>query len=131
MGAVAAKRILIVEDERALARLVQVNLDRHGYETVIAGDGRAGLEEVRRAAPDLIILDVMMPVMDGFEMLRRLKADESTAGIPVMMLTAKADELSILQGWQEGVECYLTKPFDPAELVAFVQRLLEPSEWEE
>lgn len=123
-----AKRILVVEDEHAVARTIQVNLDREGFTTQVASNGAAGLAAVASAPPDLIILDVVMPGMDGFEVLRSLKADPLTADIPVVMLTAKSDQESILRGWSEGVHCYMTKPFDPRDLTAFVQRLLDADE---
>lgn len=123
-----AKRILVVEDERAVARTIQVNLDREGYQTELAANGSQALESIAAAAPDLVILDVVMPGMDGFEVLRALKADPETADIPVVMLTARSDEESILRGWSEGVHCYMTKPFDPRDLTAYVMRVLESDE---
>lgn len=119
-----AKRVLVVEDERALARLIQVNLDREGFDTQLAADGKAALAAVAEARPDLIVLDVVMPGIDGFEVLRRLRSDPDTSEIPVVMLTAKADDDSILRGWTEGVHCYMTKPFDPVDLVTYVRRTL-------
>jgi two-component system alkaline phosphatase synthesis response regulator PhoP/two-component system response regulator VicR len=118
------KRILVVEDDSAVARLLQVNLEAAGYEVAWAADGREALARVAGELPDLIVLDVMMPVMDGFEVLRRLKGDLDTADVPVVMLTAKADEQSIFEGWAEGVHCYLTKPFDPGDLLLFIGRLM-------
>jgi two-component system alkaline phosphatase synthesis response regulator PhoP/two-component system response regulator VicR len=119
-----AKRILVVEDDGAVARLIQVNLERAGYEVELAGNGRGALTAVAQRRPDAVVLDVVMPVLDGFEVLRRLKADPDTSDIPVMLLTGKSDEDSIFQAWSEGVECYLTKPFDPDDLVLFMERML-------
>lgn len=119
------KKILAVDDERHIVRLVEVNLQRAGYEVVTAYDGREALEKVAAETPDLIVLDVMMPYMDGFEVLKNLKADPSTAEIPVIMLTAKAQDADVFRGWQSGVDCYLTKPFNPMELLTFVKRIFD------
>ena len=119
------KKILAVDDERHIVRLVEVNLQRAGYEVVTAYDGREALEKVKSENPDLVVLDVMMPYMDGFEVLKNLKADPATAEIPVIMLTAKAQDADVFRGWQSGVDCYLTKPFNPMELLTFVKRIFE------
>lgn len=119
------KKILAVDDERHIVRLVEVNLQRAGYEVVTAYDGREALEKVKAENPDLVVLDVMMPYMDGFEVLKHLKADPATAEIPVIMLTAKAQDADVFRGWQSGVDCYLTKPFNPMELLTFVKRIFD------
>lgn len=119
------KKILAVDDERHIVRLVEVNLQRAGYEVVTAYDGREALEKVKAENPDLVVLDVMMPYMDGFEVLKHLKADPTTAEIPVIMLTAKAQDADVFRGWQSGVDCYLTKPFNPMELLTFVKRIFD------
>ena len=119
------KKILAVDDERHIVRLVEVNLQRAGYDVVTAYDGREALEKVKAESPDLIVLDVMMPYMDGFEVLKNLKADPVTAEIPVIMLTAKAQDADVFRGWQSGVDCYLTKPFNPMELLTFVKRIFD------
>ena len=119
------KKILAVDDERHIVRLVEVNLQRAGYTVVTAYDGREALEKVKSETPDLVVLDVMMPYMDGFEVLKNLKADPSTAEIPVIMLTAKAQDADVFRGWQSGVDCYLTKPFNPMELLTFVKRIFD------
>src|SRR5438045_3540674 len=119
------KKILAVDDERHIIRLVEVNLQRAGYEVVTAYDGREALEKVKSEKPDLVVLDVMMPYMDGFEVLKNLKQDPVTAEIPVIMLTAKAQDADVFRGWQSGVDCYLTKPFNPMELLTFVKRIFE------
>jgi len=119
------KKILAVDDERHIVRLVEVNLQRAGYEVVTAYDGREALEKVKAENPDLVVLDVMMPYMDGFEVLKNLKADPVTAEIPVIMLTAKAQDADVFRGWQSGVDCYLTKPFNPMELLTFVKRIFD------
>jgi two-component system, OmpR family, alkaline phosphatase synthesis response regulator PhoP len=118
-------KILAVDDEPHIIRLVQINLERAGYEVVTASDGRAGLDKVAAERPDLIVMDVMMPHMDGFEALHHLKADPSTRDIPVIMLTAKAMDSDVYEGWRSGADCYLTKPFNPRELVDFIRRILK------
>src|SRR5205823_7083197 len=120
-----AKKILAVDDERHIVRLVEVNLQRAGYDVVTAYDGKEALEKVKTENPDLVVLDVMMPYMDGFEVLRNLQADPTTAEIPVIMLTAKAQDADVFRGWQSGVDCYLTKPFNPMELLTFVKRIFD------
>jgi two-component system, OmpR family, alkaline phosphatase synthesis response regulator PhoP len=119
------KKILAVDDERHIVRLVEVNLARAGYNVVTAFDGREALQKVESEKPDLVVLDVMMPFMDGFEVLRNLKANPETAEIPVIMLTAKAQDADVFRGWQSGVDCYLTKPFNPMELLTFVKRIFD------
>jgi len=123
-----AKKILVVDDERHIVRLVEVNLTRAGYEILTAYDGVEALEKVKADKPDMIVLDVMMPRMDGFEVLKRLQADASTQDIPVIMLTAKAQDADIFRGWSSGVSSYLTKPFNPRELLTFVERIFQSME---
>ncbi len=120
-----AKKILVVDDERHIVRLVEVNLQRAGYDIVTAYDGVEALEKVQSEHPDMIVLDVMMPRMDGFEVLQNLQANPATADIPVIMLTAKAQDADIFKGWQSGVSSYLTKPFNPRELLTFVERIFQ------
>ena len=119
------KKILAVDDEKHIVRLVQVNLERAGYEVVIANDGKEALEKVQAENPDLVVLDVMMPYMDGFEVLQNLRRNPATRDIPVIMLTAKAQDADVFKGWQSGVDCYLTKPFNPMELLSFVKRIFD------
>jgi two-component system alkaline phosphatase synthesis response regulator PhoP/two-component system response regulator VicR len=118
-----ARKILTCDDEKHIVRLIQVNLERAGYEVITAYNGAECLEAVKTEHPDLIVLDVMMPEMSGFEVLERLKTDPETNEIPVIMLTARAQDADVLRGWQSGVETYLTKPFNPMELIAFVKRI--------
>ena len=119
------KRILVVDDEPHIVRLVQVNLQREGYEVLTAYDGVDALEKVANEKPDMVVLDVMMPRMNGFEVLKKLKADDETRDIPVIMLTAKAQDADVFRGWQSGVDSYLTKPFNPMELLTFVRRIFQ------
>jgi DNA-binding response OmpR family regulator len=113
--------ILIIDDDADLARIVQLSLDREGYQTVIATSGLEGLQEAYRVQPNLVILDIMMPGMDGWEVCRRLV---EISNVPILMLTAKGTEADIVKGLQLGADDYLTKPFSVAELVARVQALL-------
>ena len=120
-----ARKILVVDDERHIVRLVQVNLEKVGYQVLTAYDGVEALEQVAKEKPDMVILDVMMPRMDGFEVLKKLQADAKTRDIPVIMLTAKAQDADIFRGWSSGVSSYLTKPFNPRELLTFVERIFQ------
>jgi Response regulators consisting of a CheY-like receiver domain and a winged-helix DNA-binding domain len=127
-GGQSMRKILVVDDERHIVRLIQVNLERQGYNVVTAHDGKEALEKVASEKPDLVVLDVMMPYMDGFEVLRNLRRDPATAELPVIMLTAKAQDQDVFRGWQEGVDMYLTKPFNPQELITFVKRIFRSRE---
>ena len=117
-------KILVVDDEPHVVELVAFNLRREGYSVVSANNGAAALVAVRQEKPDLIILDVMMPIMDGIQVAETLKADEDTRDIPVVMLTAKAQDSDILEGLVAGAEVYLPKPFSPLELSRVVKSLL-------
>jgi two-component system alkaline phosphatase synthesis response regulator PhoP/two-component system response regulator VicR len=121
-------KILAVDDEPHIRRLVQVNLERHGYEVVTAADGKDALEKVASEKPDLVVLDVMMPYMDGFEVLQTLRKNAETRELPVIMLTAKAQDADVFRGWQSGADLYLTKPFNPMELISFVKRIFKSKE---
>lgn len=123
-----AKKVLAVDDEKHIVRLVQINLQKEGYDVVTASNGREALEKVDLERPDLVVMDVMMPEMDGFEALKRLKDNPETADIPVIMLTAKAQDADVFRGWQSGVDLYLTKPFNPMELITFVRRIFQGQE---
>ncbi len=118
-------KVLVCDDERHIVRLIQVNLERQGYEVVTAYDGKEGLEKIKSEKPKLVVLDVMMPYMDGFEVLKNLRKEPETENIPVIMLTAKAQDADVFQGYHYGADMYLTKPFNPMELVTFVKRLLD------
>jgi len=125
IGSGMAKTILTVDDERSIVRLVQVNLERQGYNVVTAFDGKQALEQIAENRPDMVICDVMMPYMDGFEVLRHIRKDVATRDLPVIMLTAKAMDNDVFTGHQLGATCYLTKPFNPIELISFVKRIFE------
>jgi len=126
-----ARKILVVDDERHIVKLVEVNLKKHGYDVVTAYDGVEALEKVESEKPDMLVLDVMMPRMNGFDVLKRLQANPHTQEIPVIMLTAKAQDADIFKGWQSGVSSYLTKPFNPRELLTFVERIFQSLESED
>ena len=116
-----AKRILLVDDEIRLAHLVRGYLERDGYEVATAGNGREALLISREFDPDLIVLDLMMPEMDGWEFMRHLRRERETPGI---MLTARVEENDRIAGLEMGADDYLTKPFSPRELVARVRAVL-------
>ncbi len=116
-------KVLVCDDERHIVRLIQVNLERQGYHVVTAFDGKEGLEKIRSEKPNLVVLDVMMPYMDGFEVLKTIRREPETENLPVIMLTAKAQDKDVFEGYHYGADMYLTKPFNPMELVTFVKRI--------
>jgi two-component system alkaline phosphatase synthesis response regulator PhoP/two-component system response regulator VicR len=122
------KKILAVDDERHIVRLIQVNLERAGYLVVTAFDGREALKKIEEERPDMVVLDVMMPYMDGFETLKQIRANPSIRELPVIMLTAKAQDQDVFQGYSHGADIYLTKPFNPMELLTFVKRIFAEQE---
>lgn len=119
------KRVVVAEDDRAVAKLIQFKLLREGLEVEVATDGGRALEIIEGKKPDLILLDVMMPVLGGFQVLRQLKEREDLKDIPVIMLTAKGREEDIVKGIEMGSSDYITKPFRPSELIARLKRFLE------
>lgn len=118
------QRILIIEDEQDIADLIGFNLQRAGYEVLKAHDGIEGTEAALRERPDLIVLDLMLPGRDGYGVFRELRRDSRTVGIPVIMLTARAQTEDRIQGLEAGADDYLTKPFSPKELLLRVQAIL-------
>jgi CheY-like chemotaxis protein len=110
------RRVLVVDDEPDVLLLCRVNLEFEGYEVFEANDGVEALERVRERRPDVILLDVMMPRMDGWQVLAELKADEDLRDIPVVMLTAKVQDQDQIRGWSSGAAEYITKPFSPLSL---------------
>ncbi len=120
----AAPKILIIEDERDIQDLIRHYLEKDGFRTRTASDGTAGLAAARQEHPDLIVLDLMLPGLDGLELCKKLRADPTTALTPVIMLTAKAEESDKIVGLELGADDYLTKPFSPKELVARIKALL-------
>lgn len=121
-------RILAVDDEPNIVRLIQVNLERHGYQVETANNGAQALAKIKANRPDLLVSDVMMPEMDGFELLANVRRDPALMDLPVIMLTAKAQDKDVLEGYKTGADMYLTKPFNPQELLAFVKRILSSSD---
>jgi two-component system, OmpR family, phosphate regulon response regulator PhoB len=116
--------VLVVEDEPDIRNLVVHHLTREGFRCRVAASGAEALARVRTATPDLVVLDLMLPEMDGLEVCRRLRADPATATIPIIMLTAKADEVDRVVGLEMGADDYVAKPFSPKELVARVRAVL-------
>ena len=122
-----AGRVLVVEDEPDIRDLLAFHLEREGYLVTRASTGAEALRQLRASAPDLVILDLMLPEMDGLEVCRRLRADTGTAGLPVIMLTAKGDEVDRVVGLEIGADDYIVKPFSPKELLARVRAVLRRS----
>ncbi|MDO9508877.1 MAG: response regulator transcription factor [Thermovirgaceae bacterium] len=118
------ERILVVEDEKTIAELIAEALKRRGYRVEAVHDGDGGLYAVETTLPDLVILDVMLPGMDGWEVCRRIRENPATKGIPVLMLTARRDERDLLAGFDVGADDYMKKPFSVNELAARVKSLL-------
>ena len=118
-------KVLIVEDDRTLLEVLQYNLAREGYDVLTAADGAAGLETARSGKPDLVILDVMLPKMDGYEVCRILRQETT---VPIMMLTAKTEETDRVVGLEVGADDYVTKPFSMRELMARVRAMLRRTE---
>jgi two-component system phosphate regulon response regulator PhoB len=119
--------ILIVEDERDLAELIAMNLEKDGFRISWAGDGRSALRKVAEERPDLVLLDLMLPELGGTEVASRIRTDPSTAGIPIIMLTAKTDEVDQLVGLGVGADDYITKPFSVKVLMARIETILRRS----
>lgn len=117
-------KVLIVEDDRDISELVEYNLRQEKFSCNLSSSGADGLNRARRTMPDLIILDLMLPDMGGIEVCKSLKLDPKTKGIPVLMLTAKGEEIDRIVGFEVGAEDYLTKPFSPRELVLRVKAIL-------
>jgi two-component system phosphate regulon response regulator PhoB len=118
------KTILVIEDEKDLAELVIFNLEKEGYRTLLAADGVMGLEKARTNTPDLVLLDLMLPGMAGTEVCKALKSGEKPARIPVIMLTAKGEEIDRVVGFEVGADDYVVKPFSTRELLLRVKAVL-------
>ncbi len=121
------QKILIVEDERTLQEILTYNLEREGFEVACASDGQDGIRRARSFEPDLIILDLMLPVIDGLEVCRQLRADVKTKAIRVLMLTARSEEVDEIVGFNMGADDYVTKPFKVKPLVHRIKALLRRS----
>src|SRR5450755_2274302 len=122
------KKIAIVEDEAELAALIEYNLVRHGYEARILGGSKGTLRALEQSKPDLILLDVMLPDVDGFELCRQIRQSQTLARTPVLFLTARSDEVDRVLGLEIGGDDYMTKPFSPRELIARVKAHLRREE---
>lgn len=120
----AKEKILIIEDEGDILELIQFNLTKEGYQVFTAGSGEAGVDLARRHLPSLVLLDLMLPGMDGLEVCRLLKGDERTASIPVVMLTAKGEESDVVTGLEVGADDYIPKPFSPKVVIARIRNVL-------
>jgi two-component system alkaline phosphatase synthesis response regulator PhoP len=118
------RTVLVVDDDLVILRLLEVNFEMEGFLVWAAADGEEGLEVARTTAPDIIVSDVMMPRMNGLELVARLKADPATAAIPVILLSAKAQVSDVRAGLAAGADDYITKPFEPHDLVERVMKLL-------
>ena len=121
---VEREKIIAIEDEPDLLEVVRYNLTREGYDVLCAEDGKAGLSLIERSRPDLILLDLMLPEMDGLEICRRVKYDPQTRNIPVIIVSAKGEEADVVLGLEMGADDYMAKPFSPRELVARVKAVL-------
>src|SRR5262245_4846727 len=124
----AKPRILIIEDERGLTEVLSYNLQREGYEVLVAHDGQEGLRKAQMQLPDLVILDLMLPGMDGLEVCRELRGGERTRNVPILMLTAKAEETDQVVGFTMGADDYVPKPFSVKVLLQRVKALLRRAE---
>jgi CheY-like chemotaxis protein len=118
-----SKRILVCDDDPVILRLLEVNLELEGYDVIAARHGAEAVDLATQNPPDLVILDIMMPRMDGYEACEAIKAQDATRDVPVIFLSAKAQQSDVEKGRRYGVAEYLTKPFDPSELLEIVERL--------
>lgn len=116
--------ILVVDDDPVIQKLLQVNFEMEGYQVIVAANGEEALQRARAEQPAVVLLDVMMPRMNGLQAASALKADPATSGIPLVLLSAKAQDVDRLAGEESGAEAYVTKPFDPLELLDRVAELI-------
>ncbi len=123
-----SKRILVVDDHPPTVRLIRNALEQEGFSVASAANGAECLLALHRELPDLVVLDVIMPVLDGFQTLRILRENAQTKHLPVIILSIRDSDKDVLEGWQTGVDLYLTKPFQMDELVAAVKRLVSAAE---
>jgi DNA-binding response OmpR family regulator len=117
-------KVLLVEDDPVILRLLEVNFELEGFDVVLARDGAEGIEMARSERPDLVISDIMMPNVSGLELVAALKGDGGTAGIPIILLSAKAQSADVKAGMEAGADDYVTKPFEPLDLVDRVRALI-------
>lgn len=121
----ADKRILVVDDETQLVEMLKMRLEASGYQVLSAYDGQEALDMARKEKPDLIILDLMLPKIDGYKVCRMLKFDEKYKNIPIILFSARAQEADIKLGKEVGADAYITKPFDPPSLLGKIKELLK------
>lgn len=121
------EKILIVDDDATMVNLLSTILEIDGFEARAALSGKEAFEVLSNGLPDLILLDIMMPEMNGFEVLARLRGDPLTEKLPIIMLTARTDDKDIFEGWKRGADEYVTKPFDPRALVETIRTVLSRS----
>lgn len=119
-----SKKILVVDDEPQNVKLITSRLKANDYQTVSAYDGKDCIEKAIKEQPDLIILDIVMPGLSGFEVARKLRKDEHTKNIPIIMLTALAQEKDLSEGLEAGAVCFISKPFNPVDLISEVEQAL-------
>jgi len=122
-----AEKIVVIEDETDILEVIAYNLKREGYDVITSTSGEDGLEKIERTKPNLVVLDLMLPEVDGIELCKKLKADPITQSIPVIMVTAKGEESDVVLGLGVGADDYITKPFSPRELTARVKAVLRRS----
>ena len=115
--------VLVIDDDPVIVKLLRVNFELEGFDVISAGDGREGVEMARAERPDVVVSDIMMPVMNGLELVSTLKSDPDTADLPVLLLSAKAQMADVQRGFELGADDYVTKPFDPIELIDKVTAL--------
>ena len=120
----AGEKILVIEDEHDIRELISYNLENEGYDIIKSASGSEGIEQARKKLPNLILLDIMLPDIDGLEVCRKLKRDESTKDIPIIMLTAKSEDSDVISGLELGAADYITKPFSPRVLIARLRSVL-------
>ncbi|MEI6831725.1 MAG: response regulator transcription factor [Candidatus Omnitrophota bacterium] len=125
------EQILIIEDDKHISKLVKYNLEKAGYDCTVADDGEEALDVLAKERPDLIILDIMLPKMDGFELCRAIKQDVKLKNIPIIMLTAKGEEVDRIVGLELGADDYVVKPFSPRELILRMKAILKRGKSEE
>jgi DNA-binding response OmpR family regulator len=124
MSDMANARILVVDDDQVIQQLLKVNLELEGYEVEVASDGEEALQSFGAFQPNLVLLDIMMPKLDGWEVSRRLKDDPGGNSVPIVLLSARAQDSDVKRGSEIGVAAYVTKPFDPIALLDLVAKLL-------
>jgi two-component system, OmpR family, phosphate regulon response regulator PhoB len=127
----AGKKILVIEDEKDVVDLLVLNLRKAGFKVVTAGDGASGLQKARSEKPDLVILDLMLPKMPGLEVCKLLKSDSAMRHVPILMLTARAEEIDRIVGLEFGADDYVTKPFSPREVILRIKAILRRGAAEE